>query len=699
MTPIPDGGDDYLSKSDDELLIDGYEDVTFFRTVVEEAGEAILTLDTSGMVVYANSAASDLFGYDIDELVGHPVRILFPPQYEQSYYDEFEEAVQVTESTSEPVNRTTLDRIGLRTDGEIIPLRFSFTEHAYNGQRVFTAIIRDLTEQKTHEQKRRDSEARFRQIAEHIDSVLWMADAALTEVLYVNSAYKDVWGRSRESLYSELSTFIEAVHPDDREQVEEFLDHLVQDSRARTPQSEYFVDYRVVQPDGTIRWVSDRAFPVYNDVGELHRIVGIVEDITAQKQREETLQRQREILQTISEINTVLRQVNKSMVEATTQSEIEALVCEHLVTSDLYQAALIGDLEPATEGIDIRTARGVEQAYLEAIREADPTDTEQGAAAQTIETGDIHVVDDIEADPAFPASVREAALSHGFQSAICVPLIYGETTYGVLVVYGTQPAMFSEHEQAIFDELGETLDYAIYALKTQQLLFTDQVVELDFDLTKTDGFFVTVSDELGCSFTLDGIVQTSDGDLLEYIEAEDVSPEQILEHADRSPHVQRARCITTHEETSRFEFLFQSETTTSNRLLERGAAIKTATATNGQGTLTVEVPNTTELRPFINAVQTVHPQATLAAKRERERSGDSATGFREQVHEQLTDRQHEILQSAYLSGYFESPRESTGAELADTLEISGPTFHQHLQAAHRKLLTTFFTPPAATSKT
>ncbi|GAA0259019.1 bacterio-opsin activator domain-containing protein [Haladaptatus pallidirubidus] len=683
------------THSDDNLLVDGIDDPTFFQTLVKDAGEAILTLDAAGMIVSANPAAGQLFGYEVDDLIGEHMSLLFPSEYVHSYCEQFEVAVSTSEDDSESVLQTTLERVGLHADGETILLRFSFTEQTYDGQRLFTAIIRDLTEQQTHKQKRRDSEARFRQIAEQIDSVLWMADAEMTEISYVNPAYEDVWGRSRESLYQDLPTFVDAVHPDDCEQVEEFLDHIVHDSRARTPQREYIAEYRVVQPDGTIRWVSDRAFPVYNDAEELHRIVGVAEDITAQKQREATLQRQREILQTISEINTVLRQVNKSMVEATTQSEIEDMVCEHLVASELYQAALIGDLEPTTEGISIRTSYGTEETYLEAIREANPTDTEQGAAAQALETGEIHIIDDIETDPAFPESVREAALSQEYRSALCVPLVYNETTYGVLVVYGTQAAMFSEHEQAIFDELGETLGYAIYALKTQQLLFTDRVVELDFDLTETDGFFVTVSEELDCSITLDGIVQTNDGDLLEYIEAEDVAPEQILERADCSPDVRQARCITTHEETSRFEFLFQSETTTLNRLIEQGATIKTATATNGHGTLTVKVPTATELRSFVDAVQTVHPKATLAAKRERERSSDSPTGFREQVRDQLTDRQHEILQTAYYSGYFESPRESTGAELADTLRISGPTFHQHLQAAHRKLLTTFFTPPTA----
>ncbi|WP_435156779.1 bacterio-opsin activator domain-containing protein [Haladaptatus sp. DFWS20] len=676
--------------ADDTLLTEGDDGSTFFRTVVADAGQPIFTLDTSGVIVYANRAVGDLFGYDVDALIGSHMRTFFPPEYADAYCEDFEAAVHGTDEPSESIHRTTLERTGYTADGETLPLRFSFTEQTYENQRVFTVIIRNLTERKAQEQQHRDSEARFRQIAERIDSVLWMADADLSEVLYVNSAYEDVWGRTRESLYEDLRTYIEAIHPDDRPYVEKLLEQMMRDSRGGTLQSDYTTEYRIVQPDETVRWISDRSFPVYDDDGEIHRFVGVAQDITAQKHREEALTRQYDILQTISEINTVLRQVNKSMVEATTQAEIESFVCEHLASSELYQAAIITDFEPATEGITIRTTSGVEDEYLDAIRMADPTDTEQGAAARAIETGDTQVVDDIRTDAGFPASVRDAALSQGYRSAICVPLVYGETIYGVLVVYGSKSDLFSDRERAIFDELGSTLGYAIYAIKTQQLLFTDRVVELEFDLTDTDAYFPIASGDLDCTFVLDAVVPTSTGRLLYYVTANDIQPEEVVGHADQSPRVKRARCICTHAESSRFEFLFKGGKTASQRFIELGAHIHAGYAADGTGSLTIRAPATTEVRPFVDVIHAVYPRAHLAAKHEFDRSIDSPTEFRTKLQQQLTDRQLEVVQMAYHSGYFESPRKSTGEELAATLDISAPTFHQHLQAAHRKLLMAIF---------
>jgi PAS domain S-box-containing protein len=66
------------TRADDNLLVDGIEDLAFFQTLVEEAGEAILTLDTSGVIVSANPAAGQLFGYEVDDLLGEYVGLLFP---------------------------------------------------------------------------------------------------------------------------------------------------------------------------------------------------------------------------------------------------------------------------------------------------------------------------------------------------------------------------------------------------------------------------------------------------------------------------------------------------------------------------------------------------------------------------------------------------------------------------------------------
>ena len=128
------------------------------------------------------------------------------------------------------------------------------------------------------EQVLRESEERFRQLAENIQEVFWMT--ADKQVIYVSPAYERIWGRTRASLYESPRSWLEAIHPDDREQVLR---------AAKTVQTggAYDETYRIQRPDGEVRWIHDHAFPVRGAPGEIVRIVGTAEDITEQRQLEE----------------------------------------------------------------------------------------------------------------------------------------------------------------------------------------------------------------------------------------------------------------------------------------------------------------------------------------------------------------------------------------------------------------------------
>ncbi len=100
------------------------------------------------------------------------------------------------------------------------------------------------------------------------------------QIIYVSPAYERIWGRTRASLYESPRSWLEAIHPDDREQVLR---------AAKTVQTGggYDETYRIQRPDGAVRWIHDRAFPVRGAKGEIVRIVGTAEDITEQRQLEE----------------------------------------------------------------------------------------------------------------------------------------------------------------------------------------------------------------------------------------------------------------------------------------------------------------------------------------------------------------------------------------------------------------------------
>lgn len=154
----------------------------------------------------------------------------------------------------------------------------SAVENAFHRARA----ARENTELLERERALRDSEERFRQLAENIREVFWLSDPSHQEVLYVSPAYEEIWGRSCKSLYESPGDWIEAIHPDDRERVM----RAVIDKQARGTYNE---EYRIRRPDGSIRWIRDRAFPVTAADGEVYRIAGVAEDITDHKTAEQAL--------------------------------------------------------------------------------------------------------------------------------------------------------------------------------------------------------------------------------------------------------------------------------------------------------------------------------------------------------------------------------------------------------------------------
>jgi len=133
------------------------------------------------------------------------------------------------------------------------------------------------------------SEERFRQMAENIREVFYMSAPKAPAVLYVSPAYEEIWGRSCATLYEQPRSFLDAVFPEDREQVAA--------AHARQLQGELTQEeYRIRRPNGEIRWIWDRSFPIVNEAGEVYRVAGIAEDITARKRTEEALRQSEEQL-------------------------------------------------------------------------------------------------------------------------------------------------------------------------------------------------------------------------------------------------------------------------------------------------------------------------------------------------------------------------------------------------------------------
>ncbi|MEA2569087.1 MAG: hypothetical protein QOI24_1088 [Acidobacteriota bacterium] len=141
----------------------------------------------------------------------------------------------------------------------------------------------------------RESEQRFRQIAENIREIFWLLSTDFCELLYISPACEEVFGQSRNGLYEDSNVIFDVIHPQDRERVREVF--------ANNRECGFEVEYRILRPDGSLRWIRDRGFPIRDAKGRVYRLAGIAEDITERRRAkvalEEADSRMRLVIDTI----------------------------------------------------------------------------------------------------------------------------------------------------------------------------------------------------------------------------------------------------------------------------------------------------------------------------------------------------------------------------------------------------------------
>ncbi len=157
----------------------------------------------------------------------------------------------------------------------------------------------DVTERRRAEMSLRSSEERFRQLAENIPEIFWIANIGTGAIEYISPTYESVWGRSCRDLYARPLEWIEAIHPDDRDRVEQAFSKGLLSGL-------FDHEYRVVRPDGQVRWINDRGFPVVDHQGKSYRMIGVATDITERKKLAEREVARHEQLKQLSELSMML---------------------------------------------------------------------------------------------------------------------------------------------------------------------------------------------------------------------------------------------------------------------------------------------------------------------------------------------------------------------------------------------------------
>jgi PAS domain S-box-containing protein len=256
---------------------------------IERLPLGYLAFDAEQRVLDWNPAAEQMFGYSKAEVLGRQIVELIVPLPAQRQVQEITQRIFAGDMEAHSINENRTK------DGRIITCAWFNTpicrpDGTYAG---CISLVQDVTSQRLTEDRRREIEERFIQLAEHIDGYFWLNSLDDREMYYMSPGYEKLTGRSCASLYQRPESWTEIIHPDDRERI--LLVMLgPPDKEART------LEYRIVRPDGSIRWIRDRAFPVRDSAGKVYRIAGIGEDVTEHKQAEQELANYASRLQTLS---------------------------------------------------------------------------------------------------------------------------------------------------------------------------------------------------------------------------------------------------------------------------------------------------------------------------------------------------------------------------------------------------------------
>ncbi|NHN49762.1 PAS domain S-box protein [Halostella sp. JP-L12] len=665
------------------------------QALADAASDAIVTIDANSEIRYVNPAVEEVFGYAPEELIGESLSLLMSDEMAERHREGMDRYLR---SGERALNWDYLELPGRRRDGSTIELGVSFSEFRYDGDRLFTGIIRDVTEQVEHQRELAAvaevtqglSAAETR--TEICEAVVDAAEAKFDAPAAMVALYDESGGELRpvaESPEGALS------------------DELLGDS-VENPLWETFATYEPTEfavgegfrgfcvplgKHGVVVWTAtgDDFTPRERDTVRI-----LAEGVRAaldRADREESLRERTSALEArtasldrTAAVADVLGGSVDVAVSADSEREVLRGVCERITAAEPFAFAWVGEDDPATEDVIPTVSAGEGEGYLEQISvTVDESPHGQGPAGRALQEGTVQTQNDVLGDPPFDPW-RQAALEREFRSVIAVPIRGYDVPRRVLVVYATEPDAFGERERRAFGAVGDLTGYALGNVERRRAIASDSSTELELRVGD-DVPPVALAGAAGTELEFERVCLDDDG-VRTIVLVPDGAADDLLAATDDRADVRGSSVVDRSDGSVRIEVVFD-EDGFFGELLERNALPRDGT-TDGDGLrLVVELPSPIDVDSFVRWLRQRYDAAPVA-RRELDRPVRSRRRFRSMVESSLTDRQNEVLEAAFYGGYFDWPRERTGQEIADTLGVSQPTVNRHLRAAERKLLTLLF---------
>ncbi|WP_247729962.1 PAS domain S-box protein [Halovivax limisalsi] len=412
------------------------------------------------------------------------------------------------------------------------------------------------------------------------------------------------------------------------------------------------------------------------------------------------------------------RETLRAVERADTRPDLERSVCEFLTALDAFEGAWVGTYDPVAETTTPSVWRGMPDRYVEGD-DASLAERHRDLLDRAIERESAQVVDDV-LDAVDRPSVRRAAMRYGCRTVVAVPF-RADPVAGGLVCFGGSPGVFTDELVTILEEVGATVGGAIRSIERSRALASGTELAVDLDLSDPDGLYQRLASGVDGTIELQGAA-ASGGRLTQFVSIEPVdgnaadasAAESSESAAVRSAEDGTAAGVDVDADAAWLDSLDAmpgtaevlaagggralvrletADETVLEPLRDVGGTIRALSATPDRVRVRVRVPHGTDVRALVEAYRRRYASVDLRARRETESDDDGPSLVGTAALDRLTDRQREAFLLAYHAGYFESPRQMTGGELADLMDVSSPTFHDHLRSAQARLFEAVLEPP------
>ncbi len=425
------------------------ESETRFRQLAENIPSVFFLRDPGNLrYLYVSPAYAGVWGRSCQSLYDAPMSWL------DAVHPDDRERVEVFNERGNLEGRYEYEYRIVRTDGSVrwVCSR-GFPIYDGAGQLIRIAgLAEDITARKQAAEGLRDSEIRFRQLAENIRSVFFLVDATNDHTLYVSPSYETIWGLSCESLYADPHSWAQVVHEDDRERVLGSAQRNVRDAG-------FDHEYRIVTPAGELRWIWVRGFPIKNDDGEIYRIAAIAEDVTEHRAQEHRIAR-------LNRLRAVLGGISSAMLRLRDRDELLQEACRVAATEGVFPVAWVSSVDANNQHAQILAAHGEDpravQLITRELRDLVPANDQP--AQRALASGRPLIVNDLAGDPTL-APVHEQLRRHGYRSGAAFPLTVEGQVVAVLMLIASDRNVFDAEEVALLTWLTADLSYALEGIQ------------------------------------------------------------------------------------------------------------------------------------------------------------------------------------------------------------------------------------------